>query len=80
MTLTKDDVIVGMLGAANLSVEAAAKLIDLMTQAAHFLVPLGQVAVAVATVYYILRKAKAIKVPKQKKNEQAEDIGRAAGD
>ena len=80
MTLTKDDAIVGTLAAANLSVEAAAKLIDLMTQAAHFLVPLGQVAVAVATVYYILRKAKAIKVPKQKKHEQAKDIGDAAGD
>jgi hypothetical protein len=33
----------------------------------QFFVPLGQVAVAGATVYYILRKAKSIPIPSVKK-------------
>lgn len=63
--LDRTDFAVCLLASVNLGIEGTAKWIDILTNAAHFLVPLGQVAVAVATVYYIIRKARAIKVPKK---------------
>jgi len=64
-TLDRNDVAVGLLASANLGIQGTAKWLDILTNAAHFLVPMGQVAVAAATVYYILIKARAVKASKK---------------
>ncbi len=59
---------VGVLASINLAFAAVARVIDVKVvqdtynTAMHFLLPLGQLGVAVATIYYILRKARAISV------------------
>ena len=65
----------GVLASANLAFAGFAKVVDVKTvtdvyqQVMHFLIPLGQIGVAAATIYYILRKARAV-TPVEVKRER----------
>lgn len=64
---------VGFLASVNLAVAAAVKVMDMRAivdtydQVMHFLIPLGQFGVAAVTIYYILRKARAVPEKFEKK-------------
>lgn len=66
---TRSDDTVGFLAAANVGVAGVGKLIAETQAFTHFLLSVGQIAVAFVTVYYIWRKARAIKVNKKDNNE-----------
>lgn len=63
----------GFLASINLAVAAAARVldassvVDVYDKAMHFLIPLGQFGVAAVTIYYILRKARAVPLKTEKK-------------
>lgn len=58
---SRSDDTVGFLAAANVGVAGVGKFIADSQAIAHFLLSVGQIAVAFVTVYYIWRKARAIK-------------------
>lgn len=66
-----------MLASANVAAEGVSKmarLVDAATSFLHLLVLVGQAAVAGVTVYYIWRKAKAVRFPKGKKTDNDEGV------
>lgn len=71
------DTSIGFLASANLAAAGAARALDSfehfvgwLQNIIQFFVPLGQVAVAAATVYYILRKAKTVKIAAGKRKSR----------
>jgi hypothetical protein len=56
---------VGFLASANLASASLISFLEGLEPALKALLLLGQVAVAVATVFYVYRKAKAVRVPRK---------------
>lgn len=70
-----EETTVGLFGAVNIGLVAAARLVDNIGPVLHDLLTAMQCAVAVVTVIYIWRKASAIKrksklMPKKKKKKE----------
>lgn len=61
---------VPFLAASNLSLAALHTLLSSLQPILNTLLIVGQVAVAAATVYYILRKARAVPEPKPKRKRK----------
>lgn len=61
---------VGFLAAGNLLLSGVEKFCGQLEIVLHSLLSLGQVAVAIATVFYIYRKAKAIRVRKSRRGKE----------
>lgn len=62
---------VGLLAAANLSLAGLQTFLSSLQPILHTMLSVGQVAVAAVTVYYIWRKARAVKVkPARKRKEK----------
>ena len=67
---SRSDDTVGFLAAANVGVAGVGKFIAESQSIAHLLLSVGQIAVAIATVYYIWRKARAIKGSSDKEKDE----------
>jgi hypothetical protein len=60
---------VGMLASANVGAGALNNFLNGMEPVIHLFVGLGQIAVAVVTVWYVWKKIKCIKAKKEKNDE-----------
>lgn len=65
---------VGILAAANLAFSNVQQFLSSMAPMLNTMLTIGQVAVAAVTVYYIWRKACAVRVPNKRKSKKRKEI------